>query len=143
MGVNRQSILGRIGKIEMRQTPQGKSVCEFSVAVTEKYKDKEDTQGFRCVALEKQGEIINQYFSVGSEIYLEGKTVNRSYDDNNGNKKYISEVVVREFSFTGGSKSDNQGQQGQGSWEQQQQPGGQSGCTGQPDCDCPQCGIPF
>jgi len=117
MSVNKAILIGRLGKDpELRYTESGKAVCSFSDATSERWKDKlsgekkESTTWHNIVAWGKTGETIKEFFTKGSEIYLEGSIVNRSYDDKEGNKKYISEVKVQTFSFIG-SKADNDGQQ--------------------------------
>ncbi len=95
---------GNIGKIEMRYTQNGKAVTSFSVAVNEKYGDTKTTEWFRCVAWEKLGETINQWFAVGAEILVAGKMKTRSWDGPDGNKRYRTELIVRDFSFVGPSK---------------------------------------
>lgn len=123
MSVNRAIILGRLGKDpELRYTEAGKAVCTFSVATGEKWtgqdgQKNEKTTWHNIVAWGKQAETITEYLSKGREIYIEGRIENRSYDDKEGNKKYISEVVVQSFQFVG-SKSDSGGEASEGSSKQ-------------------------
>ncbi len=95
---------GNVGKIEMRYTANGKAVTSFSVAVNEKYGDTKTTEWFQCVAWEKLGETIAQWFPVGAEILVAGKLKTRSFDGNDGVKHYRTELIVRDFSFVGPSK---------------------------------------
>lgn len=72
-------IIGRLGgEPEMRYTPQGKAVTSFSVAVSNKYGDKEDTAWFRVSVWENQAEACNQYLHKGSKVFVEGRLV---YDE--------------------------------------------------------------
>ena len=112
MSVNKVLLLGNIGKDpELKSTPSGKSVCNFSLATTERWSGQdgqknEKTTWHNIVAWGKQGEVIAKHFSKGKPIFIEGRIDNRSYEDKDGNKKYISEVVVSNFSFVGG-RSDS------------------------------------
>ncbi len=116
MSVNKAILLGFLGKDpELKYTTSGTAVCNFSVATSESWKDadgakQESTTWHNIVAWGKQGEVIKEYFTKGQQIYLEGGIVNRSYEDKDGNKKYISEIKLQNFSFVG-SKSDNEGGQ--------------------------------
>ena len=117
--------MGNLGREpEMRKTASGQSVCSFTVACSEKWTDKqgvkqEDTEWVNCTAWGKTAENICKFFGKGSEIFVEGKMKTRSWDDN-GTTKYKTEVVVSEFTFTGGSK------RGQPTENNQQQTGGES-----------------
>lgn len=100
-------LLGNLTKDpELRSTPQGTKVCTFSIACNERYKDKNGQQQDKAefvnlVAWGNLAEIIAKHFQKGKEIYVEGKLQTRSYDDKEGTRKYVTEVVVKEFSFTG------------------------------------------
>ncbi len=107
MSVNKAILLGRLGKDpELRYTPSGKAVTGFTLATTERWtgqdgQKNETTTWHNIVAWGRQAEVIKEYLSKGREVYLEGRISNRSYDDKEGNKRYISEVVVQNFSFVG------------------------------------------
>ena len=113
MSVNKAILIGRLGKDpDLSYTPGGKAVTKFSLATTERWtgqdgQRQETTTWHNIVAWGKPAEIIKEYMSKGREIYLEGRIENRSYDDKEGVKKYISEVVVQNFQFIG-SKGDKQ-----------------------------------
>lgn len=108
MGVNKAILVGNLGRDpELTYTPSGKAVCKFTLATTERWtgqdgQRQENTIWHNIVAWGKPAEIINEYMAKGRQIYLEGRIVNRSYDDKDGNKRYISEVVVQNFQFLGG-----------------------------------------
>lgn len=107
MSVNKAILIGNLGKDpELRYTPSGKAVATFSLATTERWtgqdgQKSESTTWHNIVAWGKQAEVIKEYMTKGRQIYIEGRIVNRSYDDKDGNKKYISEVVVQNFQFIG------------------------------------------
>jgi single-strand DNA-binding protein len=108
--MNRVFLLGRVGKDpESRFTTSGTQVVSFSLATSEKYKDKqgnkqEDTQWHNLVLWKKLAEIAEKYVNKGDQLLIEGKVSNRSYDDRDGNKKYISEIIVSNLEMLGGSR---------------------------------------
>jgi single-strand DNA-binding protein len=108
MSVNKAILIGRLGKDpELKYTPAGKAVCNFTVATNERWtgadgQKNESTTWHNIVAWGKQAEIIKEYLAKGREVYLEGRIDNRSYDKKDGTKGYISEVVVQNFRFIGG-----------------------------------------
>lgn len=112
--VNKAILIGNLGRDpEMRYTPNGQAVTKFSIATTEKFKDKngerqERTTWHNIVAWGRQAEVANEFLSKGKPVYIEGRIENRSYDDKDGNKRYISEVVVQRMQFLG-SKGESTG----------------------------------
>ena len=116
--VNKVILIGNLGKDpELRRTQSGTAVVSFSMATTEKFKgkdgqQKEETEWHNCTAWNKSAEILAQYLKKGSSVYIEGKLKTRSWEDN-GVKKYATDVVVREFQFLGG-KQQGQQQNGNG-----------------------------
>ena len=130
MSVNKAILIGRLGKDpELRYTSGGKAVTSFSLATSERWasadgQKQESTTWHNIVAWGKQAEVMKEYLSKGKEVYIEGRISNRSYDDKEGNKKYISEVVVQNFQFIGG-KSDSGGS------------GSSSGYSSAPPADMP------
>ena len=107
MSVNKIHLLGRIGKTPEVTDVGEYKVSKFSLATSRKYNKEEHTTWHNIVAWGKTGEIIAQYHNKGDQIWIEGRIDNRSYDDKGGNKKYISEVVVEQFSFVGSKQGDN------------------------------------
>lgn len=99
---------------ELRTTPNGASVCSFSVAVNRTYRDsngeqKEDVSFIDCSAWGKLGEMINQYAKKGSGVLVSGRLDQRSWEDKTtGQKRSRVEIVVEDFNFTGGAR-DNGG----------------------------------
>lgn len=94
---------------EVRNTPNGASVCSFSVAVNRVYRDsngeqKEDVSFIDCSAWGKLGEMIGQYAKKGSSVLVSGRLDQRSWEDkNSGQKRSRVEVVVEDFNFLSNS----------------------------------------
>ena len=97
---------------ELRTTPNGASVCSFSVAVNRTFKDsngeqKEDVSYIDCSAWGRLGEIINQYAKKGSGVLVSGRLDQRSWEDKNGGgKRSRVEIVVEDFNFIGAPRGD-------------------------------------
>jgi single-strand DNA-binding protein len=105
--VNLAILVGNLGRDpELRYTPNGQAVASFSIATTEKWKDKsgqtaERTDWHNIVCWGRNAEVANQYLKKGNPVYIEGRIQNRTYDDKDGNRRYISEVVVRRLQLLG------------------------------------------
>jgi single-strand DNA-binding protein len=121
--LNKATLIGHVGKDpEIRYTNGGKAVASFGLATSESWKDQSGTMQERTtwhniVAWERVAEIFGQYVKKGSKIYIEGRIQNRSYDDKDGQKKYISEIVVTDFIFLdskGGERSSDNGERSYG-----------------------------
>lgn len=106
--LNRVILMGRITQdLELRQTPSGASVITFNVAVDRGYAkqgEERQTDFITCVAWNQRAEFINNYFSKGRMIAIEGQLRTRTYDDKNGSRHYVTEVYVDSVSFTGEAK---------------------------------------
>ncbi|HSQ00482.1 MAG TPA: single-stranded DNA-binding protein [Candidatus Dormibacteraeota bacterium] len=106
--VNKAILIGNLGRDpEVRFTPSGRAVAKFSVATTEKWTDQngqkqEKTEWHNIVVWGKQAETCGQYLAKGRQVFIEGRITNRSYDDKDGNKKYITEIIARDVRFLGG-----------------------------------------
>lgn len=106
--VNKAILIGNLGKDpELRYTPSGQAVASFSLATSERYKDKdgnwqERTDWHNIVVWGRQGETVKEYLKKGRSCYVEGRIQTRSYDDREGNKKYITEIVASRIQFLGG-----------------------------------------
>lgn len=122
--VNQVTIVGNLGKDpDLRYTPSGTAVATFTVATSENYKDREGNKQTKVewhniVAWRQLAEICGKYLHKGKQVYLEGKIQNRTYDDKDGNKRYISEIVVHEMKMLG-SRDDNRDGRNQGNAGQQ------------------------
>ncbi len=105
---NKVQLIGNLGmNPEIKTLDSGKKLAKFSIATNESYKNAkgekiEDTQWHNLVAWGKTAEIIEKYLQKGNEVALEGKLSNRSYDDKDGNKRYVTEIVVNELLMLGG-----------------------------------------
>jgi len=99
---NKVQLIGNLGNDpEIITLDSGKKLAKFSLATNEYYKDADGqkqtkTDWHNLVAWNKTAEIIENYVTKGKEIAIEGKLKNRSWDDKEGNKRYITEVVVSE-----------------------------------------------
>ncbi|MCB9060028.1 MAG: single-stranded DNA-binding protein [Halobacteriovoraceae bacterium] len=114
MSVNKVILLGRLGQDpEIKYTPSGAAVCNFSLATSESWVDKsgqkqERTEWHRVVVWNKLAELCNQYLSKGRQAYIEGRLQTRSWDDQNGQKRYTTEVNASTVQFIGGQASAGQ-----------------------------------
>ena len=114
MSVNKAILVGNLGKDpDLRYTPAGTAVATFSMATTERYKDRdgnrqEKTEWHNIVAWRQLAEICGKYLHKGKQVYIEGRIQTRSYDDRDGNKRYITEIVADQMQMLG-SRDDNQG----------------------------------
>ncbi|EME4829875.1 single-stranded DNA-binding protein [Acinetobacter baumannii] len=98
-GVNKVILVGTLGaNPESRTFPNGGSVCQFSIATSEKWQNKqtgdwiEQTEWHRIVANNRLGEIAQQYLKKGSKVYIEGSLRTRKWNDQNGQERYSTEV---------------------------------------------------
>lgn len=92
-------LLGRTtSAIELKQTSTGKTVATFSLAVKRPF-TKDTTDFHNVVVWDKLAETMSNYVNKGSLICISGYIQNRSWEDSNGNKRYVTEVVAREFEF--------------------------------------------
>jgi single-strand DNA-binding protein len=109
--VNKAIIIGNLGKDpELKYTPQGKTVCNFSVATSESWKDasgqkQEKTEWHNILCWGKTAELAGQYLKKGRSCYIEGKIQTRSWDDKDGQKRYKTEIEAQNITFLGGDKS--------------------------------------
>lgn len=103
-GVNKVIILGRLGKDpEVRNFQNGGRVVNLRLATSERYKDRDGNMQERTewhsVAIfnEKLGEIAERYLKKGSEVYIEGQLETRKWQDQSGQERYTTEIVLRNF----------------------------------------------
>ncbi len=106
---NKIVIVGYLGRDpEIRYTPQGTAVCSFSIATTEKKKNRDGQQEdvttwFRVTAWGKQAETISQYLAKGSQLYCDGRLRQETYTDRDGAQRQSLEVTLSDFHFIGSS----------------------------------------
>lgn len=107
MALNKVIIMGRITQeLEIKQTTNGVSVLQFTVALDRYSKNAEEKQAdfISCVAWRNTAEFIYKYFGKGRMIAITGNLHSRTYEDKNGTKHYVTEVYVDSADFTGESK---------------------------------------
>ena len=101
--MNTAILLGKLTKdIELKKTSSGLSYCSFSLAVDRTYKDangNKQTDFINCVAWRNTAEFMAKYFHKGSKVLVGGSIQTRSYDDANGQKRHVTEVIVDEVDF--------------------------------------------
>lgn len=106
MAYNKAILVGNMTATpELKMSQSGKSICPFTVAVKRRFQDATDFHD--CVAWGKTAETISRNFRKGKEILVEGELQKRSYTDKEGNKRWVTELVVDNFSFVG-RKSEGQ-----------------------------------
>lgn len=104
---NQVQLIGHVGQDpEIKSFDGNKKLANFTIATNEVYKNEkgekvEETQWHRLSAWGKTAEIIEKYVTKGKEVAIEGKLTHRSYDDKNGDKRYITEIVVSELLLLG------------------------------------------
>lgn len=104
--MNNVSLLGRTtADVDLKTTQSGKSVVSFTLAVRRKY-SKDKTDWINLVAWDKQAEFLSKYVSKGQLIGIEGNIQTRSYEDKNGNKRSVTEVIVDNVYFADSKKRD-------------------------------------
>ncbi|MDX9772570.1 MAG: single-stranded DNA-binding protein [Bacteroidales bacterium] len=123
MSFNKVILVGNVGKDPEIRRFENNIKASFSLATSETYTPKggdkvTQTEWHNIVAWRRLAELAENYIHKGSQILIEGKLRYRSYDDRDGNKKYIVEVEADVIQLLG-RKSDNQGQQGQGQGQSQ------------------------
>lgn len=149
-GVNKVILIGNLGNDpDVKQSQQGSAICNLSIATSESWKDKntgqqqEKTEWHRVALFGKLAEIAGQYLRKGSKVYIEGKLQTRKWQDQQGQDRYTTEVVVDvngQMQMLDSRQDGQSQQQQQGGWGQQQRPqqGGWSGQQQQPQQQRPQ-----
>jgi single-strand DNA-binding protein len=107
-GINKVILIGHLGRDpEVRYTPDGTAVANFTMATSEKWKDKgtgekkERTEWHRIVAWRRLGEICGEYLSKGRQVYIEGSLQTREWQDQDGNKRWTTEIVAQNMQMLG------------------------------------------
>jgi single-strand DNA-binding protein len=114
--INKVILVGNLGAApELRATQSGTQVATFSVATTERWKDKngqqqENTEWHRIVAWAKLAEICGDYLDKGSKVYVEGKLQTRKWQDQNGNDRYTTEIIARDMKMLDGKGGGSNGE---------------------------------
>ncbi len=120
-GLNKVLLIGNLGKDpEVRYTPGGQAVANFTIATNESWTDKqgqkqERTEWHRIVAWGKTAELCGEYLSKGRQVYVEGKLQTREWQNKEGQKQYTTEVVANQVLFlSGGERGPGRGQRSGG-----------------------------
>ena len=115
MSVNKVILIGRLGADpEIRYTVDGQPVATFRIATSERWTDKngqrqERTEWHRIVAYGRLAEICGEHLSKGRQVYIEGRLQTRSYEDREGVRRYVTEIVAQEVVFLGDRPSSSSG----------------------------------
>ena len=122
--MNKIIVIGHLGRDpELRYTPSGNPVTNFSIASTRRYttngERREETEWFNCSAWNRLAEVANQYLQKGQQIYIEGRLHGREYTTQSGEKRFSMDINITELQMLGQNRS-NQEQNGEAS---QHQPG--------------------
>lgn len=109
MAFNKVILIGNLTQDpELRQTPSGVSTCSFSIAVNRKMAKNNECDFFTIVTWRQTAEFVSRYFKKGKPILVCGQLQNRSWTDQQGNKRYATEVVADEVSFVGNSEGSTE-----------------------------------
>jgi single-strand DNA-binding protein len=153
-GVNKAILVGHLGADpDMRYTPSGQGVCELRIATSESWNDKngqrqERTEWHRIVVWGKRAEVCSKYLSKGRQVYVEGRIQTRSFDDKEGHKRYVTEIIASDVQFLGGGNRDGEQRRSTGGAEGPPPPsdsdfGGYGGGSGGGGSGGPDDDIPF
>lgn len=108
--MNRVCLNGRLTKdIELRHTQNNVPIAQFTLAVTRRFKNSNgdyESDFINCVAYKQTAEILNKYIGKGDLIGIEGRIQTRSYDDKNGRKVYVTEVIAENVEFLANKKEE-------------------------------------
>src|SRR4051812_24328099 len=113
-GINKVILVGNLGKDpEIRSIENGRKVSNFTLATTESYKDKngervDQTEWHNVVFWGPIADVIERYLKKGSQIYVEGKIRTRSYEDKDGVKKYITEILGDKMTMLGAPRGGSE-----------------------------------
>lgn len=114
-GVNRVTIIGNLGDDpSMKYLPTGGAVCNFTVATSESWTDKQtnekktETEWHRVVVYQRLAEVCGEYLRKGSKVYLEGKLKTRKWQDQQGVERYTTEIIANEMQMLDGKQDGGQ-----------------------------------
>ncbi|RMG63636.1 MAG: single-stranded DNA-binding protein [Calditrichaeota bacterium] len=115
--VNRAILIGRLGSDpDVRYTPSGTPVANFNIATNRVWKDRdgnpqEETTWHRIVVWGRTAEVVKEYARKGSRIFVEGRIQNREWEDQNGQRRYTTEIVASEIQFLDSPAGEGGGSQ--------------------------------
>lgn len=133
MSLNKVMLIGNVGKdpeIRYLDAQNSSKVASFTLATTERYKDRtgetrENTEWHNIVAWRSTADVVEKYVRKGTQLYIEGRIRTRSWDDQNGNKRYTTEITADNLQLLGRKADNPAGQGGYGapaqSYQQPQQ----------------------
>ena len=120
--INRVVLVGRLTRdVELKKTPNGASVVSFTIACNRRSKQEgqPDADFINCVAWNRTADLMSQYLNKGAQIGVEGRIQTRSYDDKDGKRVYVTEVVAESVQFLESRNANaSQPQQNYGSYAQ-------------------------
>jgi single-strand DNA-binding protein len=106
--LNRCEFIGRLGKDpEVRYSPAGDAVCNFSIAVGSKFNEKESTEWVRIVTFKKLAGICGDYLRKGSQVYIAGRMTTRKWVNKDGVDQYTTEVIADQMQMLGGKSAED------------------------------------
>ena len=116
--------VGRDPEVRYLEGNNGAKVATFTLATTERYRDRngeirENTEWHNIVAWRNTADVVEKFVRKGTQLYIEGRIRTRSWDDQNGNKRYTTEIIADTLQLLG-KKSDNPAAGQQGGWQQPQ-----------------------
>jgi single-strand DNA-binding protein len=143
MSLNQAQIIGHLGKDpEVRYLPSGEAVANFSIATTEKWKDKatgeprEKTEWHRISVFGRLAEIVGEYLKKGSLVFVQGKLETRKYTDAQGVERYSTEIRAETMKMLGGrQEGERSAPQRQAAPQRQQAPAAAPASSGFNDMD--------
>ena len=101
--MNKAILIGRLTRDpELRTTPTGRNVCQFAIAVNRTYTSasgEREADFINCVVWDKQAENLSRYQKKGNQIAIEGRIQTRNYDDKDGKRVYVTEILATNISF--------------------------------------------
>jgi single-strand DNA-binding protein len=122
--VNKVILVGNLGRdAELKFTPSGFPISSFSLATTDRRKDKDNTwqertEWHRIKLLGKQAESLQDYLKKGKQIYVEGRLETRSWDDKDGQKRYMTEIIADRIQLLGSAGGGRGASTGRGSFDE-------------------------
>lgn len=141
MSFNKITIVGNLGRDpELRYTPQGNAVCNFSMATNEKRRDKSGelqdiTTWFRITLWGRQAENASKYLQKGSQVYIEGRLKVDEWTDRDGNSRYTLDVTASDMQFLSGGRADDFSSSDDSEFESSSSAAAGSASSGSSDAD--------
>lgn len=138
MSVNLAILVGNVGKDpEIKVFDGGTKKATFTLATSEKYKDRngevhENTEWHNIVCWRATADVVERFVKKGTQVYIQGKITTRSWDDQNGQKRYTTEIEVANLQLLGGRQDGQSQGQNQGGYNGYQAPMQQSQAPAQP-----------